>query len=207
MKSALRQICPPVLWNAMRHQAARDVPAPPPAVPAELQQVGANSEVRGSVDRFLGGRGRLIVGENSVVRGSIILELDTSEVRIGNNSLVNLGTIVDCVESITIEDDVMIAYLCILADSDGHSTRLSQRLQDLQLGRANRYEFTHAKRAPIRVCRGAWIGAHAIILKGVRVGCGSVVAAGAVVTKDVPDWTIVAGNPARVVKHIPETER
>ncbi|MEO8075592.1 MAG: acyltransferase [Acidobacteriota bacterium] len=196
-----------MLWNALRPKSDAMVASLPRPVAAELQQVGVNSEVRGSVDRHLGGRGRLIVGDNSLVRGSIVLELDTSEVRIGNNSLINIGTIIDCVESILIEDDVMIAYLCVLADSDGHSTRLSERTRDLQLGRANRYEFAHAKRAPIRVCRGAWIGAHAIILKGVRIGCGAIVAAGAVVTKDVPDWTIVAGNPARVVKHLPESER
>ena len=45
-----------------------------------------------------------------------------------------------------------------------------------------------------------WIGRRVIILPGVRVGRGSVLAAGAVVTKDVPDFTIVAGNPAKVVK-------
>ena len=49
---------------------------------------------------------------------------------------------------------------------------------------------------------GAWIGDNATILKGVRVGQGSVVATHAVVTKDVPSYTVVAGNPARVVKKL-----
>lgn len=54
--------------------------------------------------------------------------------------------------------------------------------------------------APIKICDGAWIGARAIVLPGVTIGEGAIVAAGAVVTKDVLPWTVVGGNPARVIK-------
>lgn len=54
--------------------------------------------------------------------------------------------------------------------------------------------------APITVGANAWIAARAIVMPGRTVGDGAVVAAGAVVTKDVPPWTVVAGNPAKVVK-------
>ena len=54
--------------------------------------------------------------------------------------------------------------------------------------------------APITICDGVWIGARAIILPGVTIGEGAVVAAGAVVTKDVEPWTVVAGNPAKFIK-------
>ena len=53
---------------------------------------------------------------------------------------------------------------------------------------------------PIKICDDVWIGMNVIILKGVTVGEGAIVGAGSVVTKDVPAWTVVAGNPARVVK-------
>lgn len=53
---------------------------------------------------------------------------------------------------------------------------------------------------PVLICEGAWIGAHAIILPGVRVGAHAVVGAGAVVTKDVPDYGVAVGNPARVIR-------
>jgi acetyltransferase-like isoleucine patch superfamily enzyme len=59
------------------------------------------------------------------------------------------------------------------------------------------------KVSPITIKKGAWIGAGAIILQGVTIGEFSVVAAGAVVTKDVPPYTVVAGVPAKVVKNIP----
>lgn len=54
--------------------------------------------------------------------------------------------------------------------------------------------------APIKIEDGVWIGARAILLPGVTIGEGAVVAAGAVVTKDVAPWTVVGGNPARVIK-------
>ena len=55
---------------------------------------------------------------------------------------------------------------------------------------------------PVRICRNAWIGAGATILPGVMVGENAVVAAGAVVTKDVEPNTIVGGNPARLIRRI-----
>ncbi|MBQ6269151.1 MAG: sugar O-acetyltransferase [Bacteroidetes bacterium] len=58
------------------------------------------------------------------------------------------------------------------------------------------------KCSPIRIKKGAWIGARAIINPGVTIGENAVVGAGAVVTKDVPDNTVVVGNPARVIKTI-----
>ena len=60
---------------------------------------------------------------------------------------------------------------------------------------------------PVKIGDDAWIGACAMILRGVSVGKGGVVAAGAVVTKDVPEYSIVAGNPAVLVRELSLDER
>jgi acetyltransferase-like isoleucine patch superfamily enzyme len=64
------------------------------------------------------------------------------------------------------------------------------------------HDWSHSAMAPILIKRGAWVGARSIILKGVTVGEGAVVGMGSVVTSDVPPRTIVAGNPARVIREI-----
>ncbi|MGL5048160.1 MAG: DapH/DapD/GlmU-related protein, partial [Shewanella sp.] len=60
----------------------------------------------------------------------------------------------------------------------------------------------HKPVEPVLICRGAWIGANAIILPGVTIGANSVVGAGSVVTKDVPPYVVVAGLLAKIIKHI-----
>lgn len=65
-------------------------------------------------------------------------------------------------------------------------------------------DWSNVKFAPIHICNKTWIGARVTILKGVTIGEGAIVGAGSVVTKDVPAWSVVAGNPAKIVKRIEE---
>jgi acetyltransferase-like isoleucine patch superfamily enzyme len=126
---------------------------------------------------------------------------------IGDNTYIGGGTVVDCVKSISIGNDVLISYGCVLADSDNHSIKYSIRKKDLADWKQKKHDWTTTNSEPIQISMGVWIGAKTIILKGVTIGEGSVVGAGSVVTKNVPPWTIVAGNPARVIREIPENER
>jgi acetyltransferase-like isoleucine patch superfamily enzyme len=203
-KHTARMLCPPVLWDGLRLMKRVSPEADPVAQPAII---GENSAVYARIERRENGKGTIIVGRDCLIHGLLATERDSSIIRIANNVFINIATILDCVNSITIEDDVLIGYYCAVADSDNHSTSYSVRKDDLRKLRQGRYEWDTAKTAPVLICKGAWIGSYAIILKGVRVGVGSVVGAGSVVTKDVPDWTIVAGNPARIVREIPENER
>jgi acetyltransferase-like isoleucine patch superfamily enzyme len=61
--------------------------------------------------------------------------------------------------------------------------------------------------APVFIHDDVWVGAMSIVLKGITIGEGSIVGAGSVVTKDVPPWTIVAGNPAKIIREIGIDER
>lgn len=120
-----------------------------------------------------------------------ILE-NNSQIVIGNNVGIS-GSTINATKSIIIEDDVLIGSGCIITDTDSHPILYEDRISCDKLKTESR---------PIQIKKGAFIGARTIILKGVTVGVNSVVGAGSVVSKDVPDNCIVAGNPAKIVKYL-----
>ena len=109
-------------------------------------------------------------------------------IRLGKNIFINHACSFLDLGGITIEDDVMIGPRVNII-SEGHPVEPENR-KVLVLN-------------SVLIKRNAWIGAAVTILPGVTVGENSVVAAGALVTKDVPDNTVVAGVPARVIKLLP----
>lgn len=105
--------------------------------------------------------------------------------------LINNKCSIICNELIEIGDRTDIASGVLIRDSDGHFLIDPSRKRDL---------IGNNVVAPIRIGNDVWIGSNAMILKGVTIGDGAVVAAGAVVTKDVPPHTLVGGVPAKVIK-------
>jgi acetyltransferase-like isoleucine patch superfamily enzyme len=172
----------------------------------QLAIIGRNTEITGVID-MRSERSQVIIGNDCLIEGTLVTETDESNIIINNNVYIGGTTILDCVKSITIEDDVLISYQCILFDSDNHSLKSSIRQKDLADWKQKKHDWTTTKSLPIRISRGAWLGARVIVTKGVTVGEGAIVAAGSVVTKDVPPWTIVAGNPARIVRELGLDER
>jgi acetyltransferase-like isoleucine patch superfamily enzyme len=162
---------------------------------------GENTKVSGTIERR-SPNGTVIIGRDCLIEGYLVTERDHSRLCIGNNVYIGNQTVIDCTSSIEIEDDVLVSYRCVVSDHDGHSIRYSIRRHDLKNHNWNAVEC-----APVKICRGAWVGAHAIILKGITIGEGAIIGAGAVVTHDVQAWTIVAGNPATFIRRICEDER
>ena len=105
-----------------------------------------------------------------------------AELTIGDGTFVNHRTELVAHERVTIGRDCLIAWDVLVLDSDSHSVDGAPHT------------------APVRIGDRVWIGCRATVLKGVTVGDGAVVAAGSVVVSDVPARSLVAGNPARVVR-------
>lgn len=119
-------------------------------------------------------------------------ELDGGEIVIGDYVLISPGCRISACESITIGNSVMMANGVYITDSDWHCI----------YDRAARPKEV----TPVHIGENAWLGDRCTVLKGVSIGKNSIVAANAVVTKDVPDNVIVAGNPAVVVKQLDESQ-
>ena len=148
-----------------------------------MEIIAAGEENYAAMKRSTNGGGENI-GEGSMVclpvSGSCI-----SDTKIGNNVFINSGALVMGRGGITIEDGVMVAANAQLI-SNNHDP----------------YDLQVLTCKPVLIREGAWIGAGATILPGVCVGKHAVVGAAAVVTKDVPDYAVVGGNPARVIKYL-----
>lgn len=114
-----------------------------------------------------------------------------AEIIIGKDSGLS-GATICAAKSVIIGVYVGIGANVAIYDTDFHPIDPYER----------RYEDFKTKSSPVVIDDYAWIGGNSIILKGVHIGKGSVVGAGSVVTKDVPDFEVHAGNPARFVKKI-----
>lgn len=110
---------------------------------------------------------------------------------IGNNVHIGHDFFGGCQNRIVIEDNVLISSRVFMSDSIHDYRDINRSVLDQPLAAAR----------PVIVKEGAFIGVNACILPGVTIGQNAVVAAGAVVTKDVPPYAVVAGNPAVVIRH------
>lgn len=106
---------------------------------------------------------------------------------IGDDTFINNGSVLSASQGIYVGDRVNIAPGCTVIDNDFHGT------DDRQAPPA---------RAPIVLEDDVWLGTGVTVLKGVRIGRGSVIAAGAVVTKDIPAGVLAGGVPARVLRSL-----
>ena len=147
--------------------------------------------------------GAVVIGNHvSCYAGCSFAIGENGRCTIGDFTLLN-GALIMAEERIDIGSHCLISWNIGIADSDFHPLEPAQRLIDAQALAPyfkDRPPRPKLKTAPVKIGDNVWIGMNAVILKGVTIGDNSVVAAGSVVTKSVAPNTIVAGNPAVVVK-------
>lgn len=135
---------------------------------------------------WIGDNARFSCKGFSMYEGASVVLLEGASLTIGRNSYMN-DSLIQCAGQITIGDDCAIAGDVLIQDTDFHPM-LDEKGE----------ERSYVK--PINIGNHVWICAKATILKGVTIGDGSVVAAGSVVTRDVPPRCLVGGNPARIIR-------
>lgn len=139
---------------------------------------------------FIARGGRVSIGDQSVLRAGAMLLPSRGSITIGKRSSINQYVVINGQGGVRIGDSVMIAaFVSMFAANhvfdDPSLPMLEQGL---------------SSKGGIRIEDDVWIGTHAVILDGVTIGTGSVIGAGAVVTKDVPPFSIVTGVPGQVVR-------
>lgn len=197
----------PMLWTyigvrQLYHTAIR-VLVCEPLFKAYCAQHGARVRT-GTFVHWINGAGDLIVGDDVLMDGRCSIHFasrysDRPALKIGDRSLVGHGCKLVVGKAITIGRDCMIAADVWIFDAAGHPSDPEARLAGLPAP-------SHEVR-PVTIGDNVWIGGRSIVMPGVTIGEGSVVAAGSVVTADVPPYTVVAGNPARKVATLKPLDR
>lgn len=141
--------------------------------------------------------GRVDLGHFSEIHERVVLSAigsspnQPAKISIGAYTSIWYGTVISAKREIIIGRQCAISWNCTVIDNDMH-----------ELLRFDGFEGTAADKGGVKIGNHVWIGASAIVLKGVTIGDNSVVAAGAIVTRDVPPNTLVAGSPAKPVAEI-----
>jgi acetyltransferase-like isoleucine patch superfamily enzyme len=165
-----------------------------------------NAEIRGGEEKR---KIFISIGNESIISGDYIIENPNGKISIGDRTFIGGGTFIS-IQSIEIGNDVMFSWGCTVMDNDAHSLNWNDRVNDVRDWKKGLDEkkigaykdWSKVDSAPVVIRDKAWIGFNVIILKGVTIGEGAVVAAGSVVTKNVDPYTLVGGNPARVIKEL-----
>jgi acetyltransferase-like isoleucine patch superfamily enzyme len=148
------------------------------------------------------------VGANTHLKGELLTFAHGGEISIGEYCYVGEQSHIWSAARISIGDRVLISHNVNIFDSLTHPVNPVERHrhyhQIITCGHPGQVDLAEA---PVRIGNDAWIGCLVVILKGVTIGEGAIVGAGSVVTKDVPPFTVVAGNPAKVVREFGPDER
>jgi len=146
------------------------------------------------------------VGHRSLLLAEVLFDREGASLSLGDRTFVGRSTLA-IASRVTIGNDVLIAWGSTIVDHDSHALRFSERQDDVSNWYLGLKDWSRVQIEPVIIEDKVWIGLNAVILKGVTIGEGAVVAAASVVTKNVKPWTVVAGNPARVVRELSAHER
>lgn len=163
-------------------------------------RVGTRLHLEGEIPLIMG-NGRIELGNNVVVgrRNTWIVGFKASvdaELIVEDDVEINYATHISVLKSVRIGAQTLIASNVQIFDNISHPLEADRRLR--------RETITLEEASPVVIGRNVWIASRAIILAGVEIGDNSIVGAGSVVTKSVPPDVVVAGNPARIVRSLPQ---
>lgn len=163
-------------------------------------RIGYGGEVAGSVDS----PEKIRIGNNVTIDGIIASQNDcTGILEIGDYSYIGANSRVWARQKITIGKYVAISHNCNIFDSNSHSTDWEERQNAyIEFFHTGKYVERDVKHKDVVIEDNVWIGANCCVMKGVRIGARSIIAAGSVVVHSIPADCIAAGNPAVVIKKL-----
>ena len=207
MKAGLWKLLAPVLrkmYRRMDHLRQTDSDYVDPQSWRAIATIGEDVTLhKDAMIINAGGRDAVTLGNRCRIYGQL-WTFGAGRLHVGHHSFLGAGSRVWCNSSVRIGSYVLISHLVDVHDCDSHSLRWQDRRAEIH----ERFDEDRdgvppgVATAPVVIEDDVWIGFKRTIRKGVTIGRGAVVAAGSGVTRDVAQFTLVAGNPARVVKEL-----
>ncbi len=139
----------------------------------------------------------ITIGDNSIISKACVIQAKTRPLVMGDNCDIGAHVILSSIGGIILGDSVLIAGNCYIGGGRYHIEDLETPIM---------YQGVYS-RGPVKIGDGTWIGASVTILDGVTIGKGCIIGAGALVTKDIPDYAIAMGAPAKITGHRKQQRR
>jgi FkbH-like protein len=157
----------------------------------ECDEIGEGVRVLGGRP-LIENRGHISIGARSCFlteMGPLVLRTGPAgRLSIGSSTILNFGTLISANDRVSIGDQVSIGQYCLICDTDGSDTT------------------PDVKAVPIEIGDRAWLAARVTLLPGARIGKGSVITAGSIVSGEIPEGVVAGGNPARVLRRLGSAE-
>ena len=156
-----------------------------------------------TIDNISSSSRSIHIGSNSIIKGQLLVFPHGGKIDIGDWCYLGDFSRLWSSSSIRIGDRVIIAHNVNIFDSQTHP--ISAKLRHLHfrnIAFSGHPDSIDLGEKPVHICDDVWVAAGVTILRGVTVGAGAIVGAGSVVTQDVPPWTMVAGNPAKIIRRL-----
>lgn len=149
-------------------------------------------------------KSKLCVGNESRIQGELMVYPNEGNITIGEYCYVGVLTRIWSAKGIVIGNRVLISHGVNIHDFNSHPLSASRRhLQEIGIFKnGHTGDFDDVPSAPIIIEDDVWIGFGVTILKGVKIGKGSIIGANTVVTHDISEYSMVVGNPAKVIKKL-----
>jgi acetyltransferase-like isoleucine patch superfamily enzyme len=152
----------------------------------------------------------IVIGERCLLNCEFVFESEKGLIKIGNNVNIGGARLISR-ESIIIGNDVTMAWGITIYDHNSHSLEWDFRKFDNSQcyndyikhnNKVFNKNWQNVLSSGIVICDKVWVGFDVTILKGVTIGEGAIIGAKSVVTKNIPPWSVAAGNPAKVIKYL-----
>jgi acetyltransferase-like isoleucine patch superfamily enzyme len=199
IRRLILRLVPPNYIKGLIEQAAHDE-----IRESAIFEKNVRTSLKTEIFNHYGDRSAIKVGENSVINGELLTFGFGGNIFIGKDCFIGENSRIWSGERVTIGNEVLISHNVNILDTDSHELDHIKRAESYKrmLLEGHPKSKGEVSTTPVNIEDNVWINMNCVILKGVTIGKGSIVGASSVVTKNVPPFTMVAGNPAKVIKKL-----